>query len=89
MSGGGGGGGGGRRAVNGACGVQRFPSYRQEETGTWSLVRYHFCSIDTWLAGECRSHCAAHDWRDRELAAGARRSVFALGDAEEDASDGE
>ena len=27
------------------------------------LIRYVFCSIDTWLQGVCKSHCSDHDWK--------------------------
>lgn len=74
------------RAREGRCGVQRFPSFRQEETGTWALVRYHFCKIDNWLQGECRSHCAAHAWCDVEEVNANGKSIFR---ADGDESDGD
>ena len=40
-----------------------------------------FCSIDTWLQGVCRSHCAEHDWREAAMCEkGCTGSVFALGE---------
>ena len=41
--------------------VSIFPSYKFKST-TWDLVQYHFRSLDTWLNGECKSHCPDHPW---------------------------
>ena len=41
--------------------VSIFPSYKFKST-TWDLVQYHFRSLDTWLNGECKSHCSEHPW---------------------------
>lgn len=78
------------RARDGRCGVQRFPSYVQLETGTWTLVKMWFCKIDTWLMGECRSHCEQHAWCDVEPVNGGARSIFKCeGDGDGDESDGD
>ena len=58
--------------------VQIWPSYKFPST-LWKLHAYHFCSIDTWLEGECRSYCEEHEWKcgaaSLALAAG-ERSIF-------------
>lgn len=65
--------------TKGKCGVQRFSSYKCEETAKWKLKRYWFCSIDTWLRGVCQSHCQEHDWREAAMCdKGCAGSVFAL-----------
>ena len=58
--------------------VSVFPSYKFTST-TWSLVQYHFRSLDTWLSGECKSHCPEHRWHSDLLgieAAAGKRSIF-------------
>ena len=69
--------------------VSIFPSYEFTST-TWGLVQYHFRSIDTWLNGECKSHCPEHPWMNDALllssAAVGKRSIFF--DEEEDVSAG-
>lgn len=46
--------------------VSIFDSFRFE-SAKWGLIRHHFCSIDTWLDGVCRSHCPIHNWDGRNL----------------------
>lgn len=69
--------------------VSIFPTYEFTST-TWGLVQYHFRSIDTWLNGECKSHCPEHPWMNDSLlltqAAVGKRSIFF--DDEEDVSAG-
>ena len=69
--------------------VSIFPSYEFTST-TWGLVQYHFRSLDTWLNGECKSHCPEHPWMNDSLllssAAVGKRSIFF--DDEEDVSAG-
>jgi hypothetical protein len=69
--------------------VSIFPTYEFTST-TWGLVQYHFRSIDTWLNGECKSHCSEHPWMNDSLlltqAAVGKRSIFF--DDEEDVSAG-
>lgn len=66
--------------------VSIFPSYKFKST-TWDLVRYHFRSLDTWLNGECRSHCPEHKW-DSDLlaieAAAGKKSIFHDQDDQDD-----
>ncbi len=52
----------------------KFPSK------SWSVEKIHFKKLDTWLKGQCVSHCPDHDWRsidsfkkDTKLL---RRSIF-------------
>jgi hypothetical protein len=46
--------------------VSIFPSFKFTST-SWSLVQHHFRSLDTWLNGECRSHCSEHPWHSDML----------------------
>jgi hypothetical protein len=58
--------------------VSIFPSYKFTST-TWSLVKCHFRSIDTWLNGICKSCCPEHLWQSDSLAyleAAGKRSIF-------------
>ena len=57
--------------------VSIFPSYKFTSK-TWTLVQYHFRSLDTWLNGECRSHCKEHLWHSDALVIKAvmRNSIF-------------
>jgi len=71
--------------------VQIWPSYKFDST-LWKLHSYYYCSIDTWLEGECVSHCAEHEWKcsaaKLALAAG-ERSIFNDNEEEEKQSDDE
>lgn len=66
----------GSRYHKGRVGI--FPSFKFNST-SWTLVRHHFRSLDTWLDGECKSHCLEHPWHSDilgiEIAAG-KRSIF-------------
>jgi len=42
--------------------VTQNESYKFESK-KWTLVKYHYKSIDTWIHGICRSFCPAHPWR--------------------------
>lgn len=58
--------------------VTVFPSYKFESK-SWTLIRHHFRSIDTWLDGQCVSHCTEHPWISESgslYAAAGRRSIF-------------
>jgi hypothetical protein len=73
----------GSRFHNGKVSI--FPSYKFSST-KWSLVQYHFRSLDTWLNGECRSHCPEHPWHSDVLsieAAAGRKSIFNDGSEDE------
>ena len=41
--------------------VQVLDSY-QFVSKSYYDMKYHFCSIDTWLGGVCRSFCLKHNW---------------------------
>lgn len=58
--------------------VQFFPSYKFSSK-LWTLKEYFFCSIDTWLDGQCVSCCPEHDWVTSNaalIAAAGSRSIF-------------
>lgn len=46
--------------------VQLFDSFKFSST-SYHSIKYHFRSIETWLDGVCKSHCAEHRWDDDEL----------------------
>ncbi|XP_065190184.1 uncharacterized protein LOC135821049 isoform X3 [Sycon ciliatum] len=63
--------------------VQVHDSYQYEST-TYRDMKYHFCSIDTWLQGVCKSFCETHRW-NKDLALYSKHSVFyAADDVQED-----
>lgn len=67
-----------------------FPSYKFTST-TWTLVKYHFRSLDTWLDGVCKSHCDEHPWHSdalNYLEAAGKRSIFCDACEEQDCSAG-
>ena len=71
--------------------VQIWPSYKFDSS-LWKLHSYHYCSIDTWLEGECVSHCMEHEWKcsaaSLALAAG-ERSIFNDNNNDQEDSDDE
>jgi hypothetical protein len=70
--------------------VSVFPSYKFTST-TWSLVKYHFRSLDTWLDGVCKSHCDEHPWHSdalNYLEAAGKRSIFCDACEDQDCSAG-
>ncbi len=42
--------------------IQEFDSY-EFSPKSWTLTQWHFCSIDTWLEGICRSFHPKRKWR--------------------------
>jgi hypothetical protein len=71
--------------------VSIYPSFKFTST-SWSLVQYHFRSLDTWLNGECRSHCIEHPWHSDMLgieAAAGKRSIFSTDTDDESAGGNE
>jgi hypothetical protein len=66
--------------------VSIFPSYQFTST-TWTLVQYHFRSLDTWLDGVCKSHCDEHPWNNDALSyveAAGKRSIFCDAESNEE-----
>lgn len=67
-------------------GVDIFSSYKFD-SNLWELDQYHFCSIETWLNGECVSHCTEHEWKCHALdlaSAANARSIFNDNECEDD-----
>jgi hypothetical protein len=67
-------------------GVDIFSSYKFP-SNLWALETVYFCSIETWLNGECVSHCPDHDWKCHTLelaAAAGSKSIFNDEDVESD-----
>lgn len=59
--------------------IQIFPSYKFNST-KWSLVQYHFKSLDPWIEGRSSSCCLEHKWQAPEMElyiASGKRSIFA------------
>lgn len=57
--------------------VQVFDHYKFQPKSFHS-EQYIFKSIDTWLAGTCKSHCPEHKWKRRKFNP-SKKSVFSLG----------
>lgn len=57
--------------------VQVFDHYKFQPKSFHS-EQYIFKSIDTWLAGTCKSHCQEHKWKRRKFNP-SKKSVFAMG----------
>ena len=64
--------------------VQVHPSFRFASS-SYTIKAFHFCSIDAWLDGVCKSHCKEHEWRDDRVTwqPGAT-SVFAAADSDDE-----
>ena len=60
--------------------VQEFDSYSFAPK-SWTLTKWHFCSIDTWLQGTCRSWHPEREWKRRDWLPG-KNSIFS-GDVDE------
>jgi hypothetical protein len=70
-------------------GVDIFPSYKFP-SNLWSLENVYFCSIETWLNGQCVSHCSEHSWKCHTLelaAAAGSKSIFNDGDCSDEDED--
>lgn len=61
--------------------VQYHDSYKFNAKSYHSM-QYHFKSIDTWLMGNCRSHCQEHSWKRSKYQPG-KKSIFAEDQANE------
>lgn len=58
--------------------VKYFDSYKFESTSYYD-IKFHFKSIDTWLEGICKSHCAEHSWNSSNLQwAPGKNSIFSV-----------
>lgn len=60
--------------------IQEFESY-EFPAKSWTVKAWHFCSLDTWLEGVCRSFHHEREWKSREWVPGAR-SIFNAEDEE-------
>ena len=67
--------------------IQEFESY-EFAPKSWTLTRWHFCSIDTWLQGICRSFHPEREWIRQTWVPG-KHSIFAEGEEDENAGPGE
>lgn len=68
----------GSRYLRGKVGI--FDDFEFHST-TWSCDKIVFRSLDTWLGGECRSHCKEHAWEipDWKLS---KNSIFDTGEGQ-------
>lgn len=64
--------------------IQVFPSYRYTSEN-YDITGFHFRSLDTWLSGECRSHCSEHPWIEDKPKELGKRSIFSDQDGPQDA----
>jgi len=63
--------------------VTIFDSY-EFTSKTYYDIKYHYKSLDTWLAGICKSYCGEHMWvDDRDLWVPDKYSVFASDEGSE------
>ena len=62
--------------------VQVFDSYKFISKSYYSM-KYHFCSIETWLDGICRSFCPEHKWL-RHKYSPKKHSIFRYEDDDDD-----
>lgn len=62
--------------------VEIHKSYKFEAKSYHSM-KYHFKSIKTWLAGECKSHCPEHAWHIQKFNP-SERSIFSMEEQPED-----
>lgn len=67
----------GSRYLRGKVGI--FDDFEFHST-TWSCDKITFRSLDTWLGGECKSHCKEHPWviPDWKLS---KNSIFDTGES--------
>ena len=63
--------------------IQEFDSW-EFVAKSWTVKKWHFCSLDTWLEGVCKSFHPEREWKRREWVPGTR-SIFNAGeDGQED-----
>eukprot|EP01135_Chromosphaera_perkinsii_P011451 Nk52_evm27s2402 gene=Nk52_evmTU27s2402 len=69
---------GGRKTLGARWGkgrVQVHDDFEFEST-SYHSVQHHFRSIDTWLKGECNSHCSEHSWKLPQGGERSAKSIF-------------
>ena len=70
--------------------IKYFDSFKFEST-SYHSIKFHYKSLDTWLEGVCKSHCAEHSWNSSNLQwAPGKKSIFgaaAGGDGDYDEAD--
>src|SRR5438045_3649756 len=64
--------------------VSEFSTYKFTST-SWDCVSVHFRSLDTWLNGECKSHCPQHPWTMVEY--NGKKSIFHDGTQQDENAD--
>ena len=65
--------------------VQYFDSYKFTSTAYHSIV-WHYKSIEPWLEGICKSHCAQHSWSSSNIQwAPGKKSIFSIDDEYDEA----
>jgi len=68
--------------------VQEFDSY-EFAAKSWSLTRWHFCSIDTWLTGVCKSFNPDRKWKRKQQWVPGSRSIFHAEEEEDEMAEDE
>eukprot|EP00762_Andalucia_godoyi_P002285 ANDGO_07512.mRNA.1 tubulin-tyrosine ligase family protein len=68
----------GARSQTGA--IQIHNSYKFESKNYHS-IKFHFRSLETWLAGICNSCCEEHSWA-RVIVQPSKKSIFSISDAD-------
>ena len=65
--------------------MRYFDSYKFVSTAYHS-IEFHFKSLDTYLEGICRSHCAQHNWSSANMQwAPGKKSIFSIDDEYDEA----
>ncbi|XP_065890894.1 protein polyglycylase TTLL10-like isoform X2 [Dysidea avara] len=64
--------------------VEIHDSY-QYTSKSYHSMKYHFCSINTWLNGICQSYCSEHPWKRNTRSLPGKKSIFCCDEEEEQA----
>jgi len=68
--------------------VEVHDSYQYTSTSYHSM-KYHFCSINTWLNGICQSYCSEHPWKRNTRSLPGKKSIFFCDKEEQEADPNE
>ena len=63
--------------------VEIHDSY-QYTSKSYHSMKYHFCSINTWLNGICQSYCSEHPWKRNTRSLPGKKSIFCCDEEQAD-----
>jgi len=66
--------------------VEIHDSY-QYSSKSYHSMKYHFCSINTWLNGICQSYCSEHPWKQSMRSLPGKKSIFCCDEEEAEQAD--